>query len=155
MIKLMKPHWFFMVRRKWRNQLNFDSTISFVLVLRAKRLMMIDSKGISQPCLNTFVKVKKKRLTKCFYSYIWFVFQVTLSNEYEQCSKVIYGSNSPTYDERFSMLVKSMIQIGSIDSHRSTNFLFVFWRICNNKSLSTPSKRLTISLYNQSISNKK
>lgn len=47
------------------------------LVLRAKRLTMIDSHGVSHPCLNTFVKVtrngEKKKCIWLFYSSIRFI----------------------------------------------------------------------------------
>ncbi|CAF2751426.1 unnamed protein product [Rotaria sp. Silwood2] len=76
-------------------------------VIRARQLSFVHP---DNHLLNTFVKVK-------FF-------------QFEQCSKVIYGTNSPVYDEKFSIPF-------------------------NNNNLSTPSKRLTISVYNQSDTNNK
>ncbi|CAF3752193.1 unnamed protein product, partial [Rotaria sordida] len=54
--------------------------------------------------------------------------KVKYSHYFEQCSKNIHGTNSPIYDEKFHIPL-------------------------NKNNLSTPSKRLTISVCNQSISN--
>ncbi|CAF0943591.1 unnamed protein product [Rotaria sordida] len=56
--------------------------------------------------------------------------KVKYSHYFEQCSKNIHGTNSPIYDEKFHIPL-------------------------NKNNLSTPSKRLTISVCNQSISNNK
>ncbi|CAF3291930.1 unnamed protein product [Rotaria socialis] len=56
--------------------------------------------------------------------------QVKYPHHFEKCSKIIHATNSPVYDEKFHIPI-------------------------NKNTLSTPSKRLTISVYNQSISNNK
>ncbi|CAF2517640.1 unnamed protein product, partial [Rotaria sp. Silwood2] len=86
------------------NDEHTDNLILTLHVMRARQLSILDSDK-----MNTFVKVK-------------------YSHHFEQSSKIIHGTNSPIYDERFHILL-------------------------NKNNLSTPSKRLTISVYNQSISN--
>ncbi|CAF0792703.1 unnamed protein product [Adineta steineri] len=89
------------------NDDQIDNLILILHVLRARQLSIQDSDKI-----NTFVKI-------------------TYPNQFEQCSKIIHGTNSPVYDEKFHIPL-------------------------NKTNLSTTtSKRLTISVYNQSISNKK
>ncbi|CAF4885983.1 unnamed protein product, partial [Rotaria sp. Silwood1] len=86
------------------NDEHTNNSILTLHVIRARQLSIVDSDKI-----NTFVKVK-------------------YSHHFEQCSKIIHGTNSPIYDEKFHIPL-------------------------NKNNLSTPSKRLTISVYNQSISN--
>ncbi|CAF3503473.1 unnamed protein product [Rotaria sp. Silwood1] len=88
------------------NDEHTNNSILTLHVIRARQLSIVDSDKI-----NTFVKVK-------------------YSHHFEQCSKIIHGTNSPIYDEKFHIPL-------------------------NKNNLSTPSKRLTISVYNQSISNNK
>jgi len=52
----------------------------YFLVIRARQLSYLHPDNHS---LNTYVKIKY--------------------GQYEQCSKIIYGTNSPVYDEKFSM----------------------------------------------------
>ncbi|CAF0840328.1 unnamed protein product [Rotaria sp. Silwood1] len=89
---------------------NDDHTKNSILTLHVIRARQLSFVHPDNHLLNTFVKVK-------FF-------------QYEQCSKIIYGTNSPIYDEKFSIPF-------------------------NNNNLSTPSKRLTISVYNQSNTNNK
>jgi hypothetical protein len=80
-----------MVKKKLRFVYKFDWLIRneqkticwlfvYFLVIRARQLSFQHPDNHS---LNTFVKVKF-----C---------------QYEQCSKIIYGTNSPVYDEKFLM----------------------------------------------------
>ncbi|CAF3929638.1 unnamed protein product, partial [Rotaria magnacalcarata] len=89
------------------NDDNTETSILTIHVIRARQLSFVHP---DNHLLNTFVKVK--------------------FSQHEQSSKVIYGTNSPVYDEKFSIPV-------------------------NKNNLSTPSKRLTISVYNQSAKNNK
>ncbi|CAF0909556.1 unnamed protein product [Rotaria sp. Silwood1] len=88
------------------NDEHTNNSILTLHVIRARQLSIVDSDK-----MNTCVKVK-------------------YSHHFEQCSKIIHGTNSPIYDEKFHIPL-------------------------NKNNLSTPSKRLTISVYNQSISNNK
>ncbi|CAF1231960.1 unnamed protein product [Adineta ricciae] len=89
---------------------NENQTDDFTLILHVLRARQLTNLSDSAK-MNTFVKV-------------------TYPQHYEQCSKIIQGTTSPVYDEKFEIPF-------------------------NKVNLSNSSKRLTISVYYQSISNKK